>query len=87
VEIAADGSERAILVSAKEHAMLNLYLALRDLWADTRGVTAIEYAVLAGAVAVGLAAVFASDGDVFTPLTDAITDALGESPAGGSGDS
>ena len=65
--------------------MLKLYLTLQNLWADKRGVTAIEYAVLAGAVAVGLAAVFSSGGDVFTPLTEAITNALGESPAGGSG--
>ena len=36
--------------------MLKLYLTLQNLWADKRGVTAIEYAVLAGAVAVALAA-------------------------------
>ena len=66
--------------------MLKLYLSLRHLWADKRGVTAIEYAVLAGAVAVALAAVFAGTGtdSIFAPLTAAISDAFGESPADGS---
>ena len=36
--------------------MLKLYLTLQNLWADKRGVTAIEYAVLAGIVAVALTA-------------------------------
>ena len=63
--------------------MLKLYLTLRNLWADKRGVTAIEYAVLAGAVAVGLAAVFStSDTGIFTPLQTAIENAVGKSPAG-----
>ena len=59
--------------------MLKLYVTLQNLWADKRGVTAIEYAVLAGAVAVGLAAVFASDGDVFDDVTKTIQNALKES--------
>ena len=65
--------------------MLKLYVTLQNLRADKRGVTAIEYAVLAGAVAVALAAVFGTDGSIFDGLTTAVTDALGESPAGGSG--
>jgi Flp pilus assembly pilin Flp len=64
--------------------MLKLYLSLRHLWADKRGVTAIEYAVLAGAVAVGLAVVFGSGGDVFNGLTTAITNAINETVADGS---
>jgi Flp pilus assembly pilin Flp len=63
--------------------MLKLYLTLQNLWADKRGVTAIEYAVLAGAVAVGLAAIFATgDEGIFAPLQTAIENAVGESPAG-----
>ncbi len=63
--------------------MLKLYVLLDNLRKDVRGVTAIEYAVLAGAVAVGLAAIFATDESIFTGLTDAITQALETSPAEG----
>jgi len=56
VEVAAGRPQRAILVHGKEQAMLKLYLTLQNLWADKRGVTAIEYAVLAGIVAVALTA-------------------------------
>ena len=65
--------------------MLKLYLSLRHLWADKRGVTAIEYAVLAGAISVALTAVFlgtnGGDTGVFSALTTAIEDAFDESPA------
>ncbi len=63
--------------------MLSLYLTLKNLWADKRGVTAIEYAVLAGAVAVGLAAVFATgDGNVFGSLLDTINNAIAHTDPG-----
>ena len=63
--------------------MLKLYLTLRNLWADKRGVTAIEYAVLAGAVAVGLAAVFATGADgIFAPLQTAIENAVSSTDPG-----
>lgn len=57
---------------------LNL-LALR-LLGDRRGVTAIEYAVLAGAVVVGLLAVFGTGaggtGTVFATLKTKLTDII-----------
>jgi len=65
--------------------MLKLYLTLKNLWADKRGVTAIEYAVLAGAVAVGLAALFATgDNDlgIFADLQTAIQNAMGHTDPG-----
>ena len=64
--------------------MLKLYLTLQNLWADKRGVTAIEYAVLAGAVAVALAAVFSIDGDngVLGGLKTAITNAISHTDPG-----
>jgi len=67
--------------------MLKLYLTLQNLWADKRGVTAIEYAVLAGAVAVALAAVFSLDGDngVLGGLETAITNAIGHTDPGAVG--
>ena len=37
--------------------MLSLYVKVQSLLADRRGVTAIEYAVMAGAVAVALVAI------------------------------
>ena len=53
--------------------MLKLYLNLQNLWADKRGVTAIEYAVLAGIVAVALAAAGATWGDdIATVIGDAV---------------
>ena len=55
--------------------MLKLYLSLRHLWADKRGVTAIEYAVLAGAVGTALIAIGASG--AWSDITTAITGALG----------
>ena len=56
--------------------MLKLYLTLQNLWADKRGVTAIEYAVLAGAVAVGLAALAGTGGfdDIGTLIANALPD-------------
>ena len=54
--------------------MLKLYLTLQNLWADKRGVTAIEYAVLAGAVALALGTLAANGG--FDAVTGTITDAL-----------
>ena len=54
--------------------MLKLYLTLQNLWADKRGVTAIEYAVLAGAVALALAYIASSD--MFGELDDLIKDAM-----------
>jgi Flp pilus assembly pilin Flp len=76
VEVAAGRPQRAIIVHGKEHTMLKLYLSLQSLWADKRGVTAIEYAVLAGAVAVGLAAVAGSGGfdDIGTLISNALPD-------------
>ena len=66
--------------------MLKLYLSLRHLWADKRGVTAIEYAVLAGAVAVGLASIFATgDGNVFASLLETINNAIGHTDPGTGG--
>ena len=64
--------------------MLKLYLTLRHLWADKRGVTAIEYAVLAGAVAVAIVAVF--DNGVLDKLGTVIGGALDETVDGGGGD-
>ena len=55
--------------------MLKLYLTLQNLWADNRGVTAIEYAVLAGAVGTALLAVSANGG--WDVIADAIGGALG----------
>lgn len=59
---------------------LNL-LAFR-LLADRRGVTAIEYAVLAGAVVVGLIAVFGTgaDGNVLGTLKTKLIAVLGKIP-------
>ncbi|MFP4125911.1 MAG: Flp family type IVb pilin [Alphaproteobacteria bacterium] len=57
--------------------MLKLYLTLQNLWADKRGVTAIEYAVLAGGVATALAFLLA-DGSGLSAIEDTITNALGE---------
>jgi Flp pilus assembly pilin Flp len=54
--------------------MLKLYLTLQNLWADKRGVTAIEYAVLAGAVAVALAVL--ANGGSFDTLAERITGAI-----------
>jgi Flp pilus assembly pilin Flp len=83
VEVAAGRPQRAIVVHRKEQAMLKLYLTLRNLWADKRGVTAIEYAVLAGAVAVGLAAVFATgETGIFAPLQTAIENAVSSTDPG-----
>jgi len=79
VEVAAGHPQRAILVHGKEQAMLKLYLTLQNLWADKRGVTAIEYAVLAGAIGVGLIAIFGSSdtgllGSIKTVISDVLTD-------------
>ena len=55
--------------------MLKLYLTLQNLWADKRGVTAIEYAVLAGAVAVALSVLF-SDSNFVTALQTSVENAV-----------
>ena len=55
--------------------MLKLYLTLQNLWADKHGVTAIEYAVLAGAVGTALIAVGANGG--WDVIAEAIGGALG----------
>lgn len=64
--------------------MLKLYLILQNLWADKRGVTAIEYAVLAGAVAVALAGIFATSGDdgVLADLKTTIQNAVTKTDPG-----
>lgn len=64
--------------------MLKLYVTLQNLWADKRGVTAIEYAVLAGAVAVALAAVFSFEGEnsVLSGLETAISNAISHTDPG-----
>ena len=54
--------------------MLKLYLTLQNLWADKRGVTAIEYAVLAGAVALALGVL--AQGGSFDTLAARITGAI-----------
>ena len=59
--------------------MLKLYVTLQNLWADKRGVTAIEYAVLAGAIGVGLIAIFGDSdkgllGSIKTVISDVLTD-------------
>jgi Flp pilus assembly pilin Flp len=77
VEVAAGRPQRAILVHGKEHTMLKLYLTLRSLWTDKRGVTAIEYAVLAGAVGTALVAISATGGG-WDAISKAIQGALDE---------
>jgi Flp pilus assembly pilin Flp len=81
VEVAAGRPQRAILVHGKEHTMLKLYLSLQSLWADKRGVTAIEYALLAAGVAVGL--VLLADGSTFTAIKDAIAKAVTDATTAG----
>lgn len=39
-------------------------------WHDERAVTAIEYGVLAASIAIGIGALFASDGEFMTALDD-----------------
>ena len=54
--------------------MLRLYVFLQTLKSDRRGVTAIEYAVLAGAIAVALVAVIGNGtGGVFGTLSTKLT--------------
>ena len=54
--------------------MLKLYLTLQNLWADKRGVTAIEYAMLAGGVATALAFLLTTGGldAIETTITNAL---------------
>lgn len=59
--------------------MIRLYTFFKLWRGDDRGVTAIEYAILAGVVAVALATLGT---DIFDELTTAIDNAFGESPAG-----
>lgn len=58
--------------------MRKLHIAWANLVRDRKGVTAIEYAVLAGAVAAVVTAVFAADSGLTTALTSALTNILGD---------
>lgn len=63
--------------------MLKVFLNLHALVADRRGVTAIEYAVLAGAVAVALVAVMGTgDTGVMHTLQTKLTSIVNGIPAG-----
>lgn len=70
----------------------NAVTLLKDFKRDERGVTAIEYGLIGVAMAVALAAVFASDGSIlsnlntaFTNIASAISDVATTTPAGGTG--
>ena len=62
--------------------MLKLYLTLQNLWADKRGVTAIEYAVLAGAVGTALVAIVTAGGwaNINAAITGALNQAVDPTP-------
>lgn len=56
--------------------MRKLHIAWANLVHDRKGVTAIEYAVLAGAVAAVVTAVFATDSALTTTLENALKNVL-----------
>lgn len=56
--------------------MRNLFFCINQFWHDRKGITAIEYAVLAGGIAIALTAVFSGTGvfdDLQTKLETIIT--------------
>ena len=61
--------------------MIRAYALMRCLLGDRRGITAIEYAVLAGGVAVALAAVFSGSG-VFDNLQTKLETIIDNVPDG-----
>jgi Flp pilus assembly pilin Flp len=61
--------------------MARLYTFLQSLSRNRDGITAIEYAVLAGGVAIALAAVFSSTG-IFTDLETKLKDIIGSIDTG-----
>ena len=61
--------------------MLKLYVTLQTMMSDRRGVTAIEYAVMAGAIAVALVAIMGnSTSGVMKALSDKLTGIIGSIP-------
>jgi pilus assembly protein Flp/PilA len=53
---------------------VNAVTLLNEFKRDERGVTAIEYGLIAVAMAVGLTVIFASDGNFLSGLTDMFED-------------
>ena len=67
--------------------MLDLDLSSRNFWGDKSAVTTIEYALLAGFVAIALVAVFGTPGNgVFDDLAPPIRAALDQAANAGTGD-
>ena len=62
--------------------MIKLYTWAQCLFADRDGITAIEYAVLAGGVAIALAAVFSGTG-IFDNLETKLEKIIDGVPGGG----
>ena len=62
--------------------MLSLYVKVQSLLADRRGVTAIEYAVMAGAVAVALVAIMGNqDHGVMQALKNKLSTIINSIPS------
>ncbi|WP_051328768.1 Flp family type IVb pilin [Geminicoccus roseus] len=63
--------------------MIKLLMGVKALWSDRRGVTAIEYAVMAGAVAVALVAIMGdSTTGVMGALSQKMTAIINAIPSG-----
>lgn len=64
-----------------------VWLTLESLKSDERGVTAIEYAILAAVVAVGLSAALGNDwfGKIYTDMVAKVEAAMSTDPSTGGG--
>jgi Flp pilus assembly pilin Flp len=56
--LAQDGSQESSFSTVKDSDMAKLYNAVQMIWTDTQGQDLIEYALIAGFVAVAAGAIF-----------------------------
>lgn len=66
-------------------ALQNLLLSVRRFLNDRRGVTAIEYGILAAGVAVVIGALVADDGALSNAISDLFDSVVAQLPEGGKG--
>lgn len=84
--IAGGGGLATVTAIERECGVRKLHAASKTVWADERGITAIEYAVLAGVLAAALVAVFGThDGGVLGELAPHIRDAVNHTAVSGPG--
>ncbi len=69
----------------KMTALQNLLLSVRRFLNDRRGVTAIEYGILAAGVAVVIGALVADDGALSNAISDLFDSVVAQLPEGGKG--